>query len=194
MATEQPGVLRTLVMREFPNVQELAPTASLLIESGLLDKARGAFDIAKARHFPPQYLSFVEGQIALVEARTEQAIARLEEAMQQSDTAPQLMRAATKLSEAWLIKGDSARATYVLEQASLRRGWQSAEPQDVLPLAGGWPWLSMREKLAQVYRGVGRLKDAEVIESELQQLLSVADDEHPIKRRLAAQRSGAPAR
>ncbi len=37
-------------------------------------------------------------------------------------------------------------------------------------------------RLADLYRRLGRIDEAKVIESELLQLLSVADDDHPMQR------------
>ena len=42
----------------------------------------------------------------------------------------------------------------------------------------------MRDRLAQLYRQADRIADAERREVDLQLLLAVADDDHPVKRRL----------
>jgi hypothetical protein len=54
--------------------------------------------------------------------------------------------------------------------------------------SSGFEWLKVREQLSRLYRDTGRDADAAAIDGELAQLLAVADEDHPIKRRLA--RSG----
>ena len=93
----------------------------------------------------------------------------------------QITRAAMKLADAWIAKGDPARAMAALEDASARRG-----TLDSLPLMWGLHWLTVRERLARLYREAGRVADGNAIEGELRALLVVADDDHPIKRRLFA--------
>jgi hypothetical protein len=93
------------------------------------------------------------------------------------------MRAALKLTDAWIARGNPARAITELEQASASR-----TILDPLPLTWGLPWLTVRDRLAQLYRQAARIADAEIIESELRQLLVVADNDHPIKRRLSSAR------
>ena len=51
---------------------------------------------------------------------------------------------------------------------------------------GDQEWLLARERLAALYRRVGRIQEAEVLEAQLRAALAVADDDFPIKRRLAA--------
>lgn len=80
---------------------------------------------------------------------------------------------------ACLAKGEVTPAIEVLE---------SAPPRLInvmtRPFGSQADWLQNREKLATLYRRVGRISEAEVIETELITLLAVADDDHPIKRRL----------
>jgi hypothetical protein len=56
-----------------------------------------------------------------------------------------------------------------------------------------WPaathsWLTLRDQLAQLYRRAGQHPDADRVDAELRALLTVADDDHPIKRRLVSGR------
>ncbi|MEO7158494.1 MAG: hypothetical protein ABI039_13080 [Vicinamibacterales bacterium] len=72
--------------------------------------------------------------------------------------------------------GDTPRAIAILEDAVRDR-------LDYDTLQGS-RWLFVRDQLAQMYRRAGRLEEADRADAELRALLVVADDDHPIKRRL----------
>ena len=65
-------------------------------------------------------------------------------------------------------------------------GWSPRAEVVSSDLAAGWEYLALRELLAQLYRRAGRLSEADAVDAELLALLDVADDDHPIKRRLLA--------
>jgi tetratricopeptide (TPR) repeat protein len=118
----------------------------------------------------------IKGELAFAEGRLGDAIAALELAQVSDKTAFQIT---LSLAEAWEARGDDAKAVQLLEDASRYRIQSLA-----YRFAGGYKWLQVRARLAVLYRKIGRIRDADVIENELRQLLVVADDEHPIQRRL----------
>jgi tetratricopeptide (TPR) repeat protein/tRNA A-37 threonylcarbamoyl transferase component Bud32 len=181
-AREDAGALRAFLQRELPNPAD--GIMSLFIDARLLNEAHQLI-AALQRRVPAgsAFLLASEGQLALAEGRLEEAIALLERSQLGTVGQPYAL-AAVKLADAWIAKGDRARAIAALEDASARR-----DTLDALPLTWGLAWLRVRERLARLYREAGRVADAKAIESELRQLLVVADDDHPIKRRLFASKA-----
>jgi hypothetical protein len=72
------------------------------------------------------------------------------------------------------------RAIEVLERASERRF------QAVISNPAGTYWLRSRFELARLYRSIGRVDDARVVEADLEKLLALADADHPILMALKA--------
>lgn len=176
-----PAALRAAIANEFPEPEQVDGLGSTLIEAGLLKRAHKLVASMNIRPQPPvPYMWLVEGQLALAEGRFERAIEKLEQVLPRThENPPQWMRATLKLAEVWVAKHDNARAIDLLERASSRQiGSQH------IPLLWGYTWLSARSRLSELYRKVGRDKDADAVEAELLTLLTVADDDHPIKRRL----------
>jgi hypothetical protein len=85
------------------------------------------------------------------------------------------LKIARQLADAHRGQGHLDKAVTLLEDATRRRS----------ELTHAWEWLRARDRLAELYRDAGRLSDAERVERELMVLLSVADEDHGIKRRLA---------
>jgi ATP/maltotriose-dependent transcriptional regulator MalT len=88
------------------------------------------------------------------------------------------------LANAHVMRGDHWRAIELLDDATHRRGEYDA--------ASAHAWLPLRHRLAELYRTTGRAADSEAAEAELRGLLAVADDGHPIRRRLAAPAPAVP--
>jgi len=200
---EDREAVRTILEHEFreyepPQVSQFAGIVkSMLVDAGLLKRAHEAVAVLKSRnasaknHEHPlahttRLIIVVEGQLAVAEGQYDTATALLEPYLEQPAFQENMVwpRAAIMLAEAWEQKGDLARAIEVLRAASGRRFF----------LVGGTPfnghgWLNVRERLAQLYRKVGRVNDAKTIEAELLALLEVADDDHPIKQRLVQART-----
>jgi hypothetical protein len=184
MQRRDAGQVRAVLAREFPKLEDTAGVISALIESEQIDKARAARDLFAKRPGPSRpYLAFVDGQLALLDGR-------LDEAVQQIDTFLKFQEpgfgyaVAEKLAEALAAKGELDKGITLLESFSRDRS-------SLVTLAPGatrgmWDWLPLRDRLAILYRQAGRHRDADAIESELSALLEVADDDHPIKRRLTA--------
>jgi hypothetical protein len=84
------------------------------------------------------------------------------------------------LAEAWREQGDSTNAAQVL-QAALEKEAFILLDQSVLT---GPLWLKLQAQLSQLYREMGRDKDARKIEDKLRKRLALADTDHPILRQL----------
>ena len=120
---------------------------------------------------------FVAGRVALADGRFDDAIAMLrayEPFRAERDITFRMLTALT-LADAWTSKGDAARAIAELESATRLR---SATTYGV---STGALWIQTRAKLAELYRRTGHVGEAQRIEQHLQQLLIVADDDHPLK-------------
>jgi serine/threonine protein kinase/tetratricopeptide (TPR) repeat protein len=118
---------------------------------------------------------FVAGRVALADGRWDDAIALLQ-AYAPFQAERDRMLTATNLADAWIGKGDAARAIAELESATRLRSETTAGPSST-----GALWIQTRAKLAELYRRTGQVSEAQRIEQHLQQLLIVADDDHPLK-------------
>ncbi len=120
------------------------------------------------------------GQLALAEGRLEDAIKYLTDAVSAETNfgSPGNWRMSTKLAEALHTAGRTAEAIEVLETATRARGRAATGP------SSGYAWIAAREQLSNLYRAAGREADARAVRSQLLVLLSVADDDHPVKLRI----------
>ena len=84
------------------------------------------------------------------------------------------------LAEAWREQGDLTNAAEVLRVALEKESFLLLD-QSVLT---GPLWLKLQAQLSQLYREMGRDKDARKIEDKLRSLLALADADHPILRQL----------
>ncbi len=73
-------------------------------------------------------------------------------------------------------QGDTSAALQVLESASANR----ARVNYYISIVGGPFWMRDEMDLAQLYRRLGRIQDAEKIENELRKLLAYADPDFPL--------------
>jgi hypothetical protein len=80
------------------------------------------------------------------------------------------------LAEAWREQGDSTYAAQVLRAALEKEAFLLLD-QSVLT---GPLWLKLQAQLEQLYREMGRDKDARKVEDELRKRLALADPDHPI--------------
>jgi tetratricopeptide (TPR) repeat protein len=186
---EDRDAMRAVLGRAYPDIlaQELGggwvtfgEQIRLLVEAGLLERAREAAATIKLRNPTPVVL-LLEGELAVAEGRDETGVALLQQYLAQSTEPenPSWVRAAITLAGVLVHTGDLPRAVEILEAASERR-YGLAGPAS----SHAYAWLAARERLVDVYRSAGRVSEADAVEAELLALLEVADDDHPIKRRL----------
>ena len=174
--------LRAVLARHYPDAEGAINIMSVLIDAGQLSAAHRALALATAARPlwpPPRYLNLVRGQLALAEGRPREAITHLERPV--ADAEPfrgsrQWARTTITLANAHVAIGNSEQAVRLLEDAAANRAEYDA--------ASAHAWLAVRGRLAQLYRQVGRDADAEAAEAELVVLLAVADENHPINKRL----------
>jgi serine/threonine-protein kinase len=151
---------------------------SALIDAGKSDVVRQVFapkaPLRDRRHLP----ELVDALLAASDGRTARDTQLLERFVEQREPrAYDLgMRASLKLAEIMFATGDHVRAITTLERTALR-----PRNQDLFDSSVN----RAQDLLARLYRQVGRTSKAEAIESGLRQLLAMAPDDHPIKRRLA---------
>jgi hypothetical protein len=89
-------------------------------------------------------------------------------------------------ADAWLRKGDIEPAIIALESSTRQRA------ATTFGASSAALWMRTRARLADLYRKAGRVTEAEAIEEHLRRLLAVADDDHPLKMRLARTATDSP--
>ena len=186
---EDQEALRASLTEHFPTLENAGGLVSAYLQAGLLEQGRQLIEVQ--RHLsaarPSQFsqdLLMLEGHLALVEGRADEAAHRFNRFLENHGSRPQgqrWRRVKRLLAEALIAMDDHGGAVAVLESASDRAiatmGW---------PLNGQAEWLQIRERLATLYRRLGRDREAAAVEEELRTLLALADENHPIKRRLTA--------
>lgn len=119
-------------------------------------------------------LKVCRGEIALARGHTAQAIPLLEQGIKAAESSVDwgfFYAGWESLAVAYQQQGDLFGAVRALEDGSHEIEYGSF----------GRPfWLRMKARLAQLYRKVNRLDDAQRIEAELLRLLAYADPDHPI--------------
>ena len=147
---------------------------------------RGRYKTATMGLSPAQVvaalMTTVRGELARLEGRLGEAIPLLEQGLGELQlnnlngwTLSYL--ASDSLALAWLAQGEPSQAARVLDEAA------QALPARRTALYG-FSWLTVELRRAQVYRQLGRVAEAEQIESGLRTLLAHADPDHVILREL----------
>jgi len=175
--------LRQVLTRLWSKPEELFNFATPFIEAGMVPESRRLLTMHRSLQVGApdnltQYLRMLEGGLALIEGRPSAAIEPFETFLADRNSPPHPSREARVrrwLADAWVAQGEVAPAIAVLEATT---------PRQINDFAGA-DWLQNREYLARLYRRIGRISEADAIDAELRTLLTVADDDHPIKRRLA---------
>ncbi len=186
---ENPVALRPLLNELFPSPREAlgghggwnASVSQAFVEAGMFDQAEELAEVwrSQAGTDRPTLSILVDAQLALAQGRVERGVELLEGLTRTTDDNPFFIRrnASLVLARFWIGRGEHARAVATLEdivRQPLANPFESLMPE----------YVRVRERLAQAYRGVGRIAEAEGIEADLRQLLAVATDDHPMKRRL----------
>ena len=140
----------------------------------LLDKWRSRMDAAD--------LALLRGQVALMGGLTTDAVRLLTEsvASREDRHGSPALSASLGIARAIRRSGDAHQAVHVLEEASRNR-YASC----LWPGVNAHLWVQLRHELAGLYRVVGRLDDAVAVESQLNTLLALADDDYLVKPRAA---------
>jgi tetratricopeptide (TPR) repeat protein len=89
-------------------------------------------------------------------------------------------------ADAWLLKGQIEPAIKALEESTRERA------ATTFGASSAALWMHTRARLADLYRKAGRVTEAEASEEHLRRLLAVADDDHPLKMRLARTATDSP--
>jgi hypothetical protein len=184
---ENPALLRPLLNRLFPSPRQAlgghggwnASVAQALVEAQMFDQAGELVDVwrAQAGTDRPVLAILVDAQLALAQGRVARGVQLLEGLTRITDDFFIRRNASLSLGGIWISSGEHARAVAILEgivRQPLAHPFESLEPE----------YVRVRERLAQAYRGVGRIAEAEEIEADLRKILAVATDDHPMKRRL----------
>lgn len=152
----------------------------LMARSGLLSEARRAIadrdrsKVWEETHHGKGYSKVMHGELELASGQPAKAISLLEEGTA-SIRRPRSFTSflgPEALANAWEEMGNLPKAIEGLELISREK------PRG--DMAMGFAWMRDEWQLAQLYRKVGRVQDAERIEAELRKLLAVADPDHPI--------------
>jgi tetratricopeptide (TPR) repeat protein len=171
--SETPGAF-PLVYPETMSI--LQARAGLLSEAERFVTAQELLE-EEERNLPA--LHVVRGEIALVHGDLAGAIAEFEEAIKLDDgrgqkrPGPGFYLGSESLAAALAKTGDVPRAIEVLERNPERR-------DAVIRGTTGAYWLRNQLELAKLYRRASRVAEAQAVEAELANLLSVADRDHPI--------------
>ena len=150
--------LRAVLARTYPQVDDAQRLATPFIEAGLVAESRRLVALHQAATVRPhritQYLRMLEGGLAVIEGRPGAAIGLLQAFLDNNAPLPHPSREARVrrwLADAWVAKGEVTPAIEVLE---------SAPPRLInvmtRPFGSQADWLQNREKLATLYRRVGR--------------------------------------
>ena len=184
VAREDRHALRILLKRLFPDPEKALggsgglneSVISAFVDAGLLDSAQRL--VAMGPQNADLQMLF-DAKLALAQGRVTHGVERLEHFLNEDPPATSRLRTrgSLVLAEVWATRGDAKRAVAVLE--STFRGPRHLF-EDLLP-----EHLRLRERLAQLYRQLDRIPEAETIESDLRQLLAVAQGDHPMKLRLS---------
>jgi tetratricopeptide (TPR) repeat protein len=178
-AENRDGLRLTLARRASLAATErrAAPSPSEWLESGSLADARAA--AAKVAIGSPQF-NRVHGEVALAEGRVDEALTLLQEALRTERNGYTRPRLARYIADGLVRKQRLPAAIAGLEAVT-------SEPRSrtLSNSMMGFTWLAARSQLAELYRMNGRTAAADAVDRELATLLSVADDDHPIRQRLA---------
>jgi serine/threonine-protein kinase len=183
---ENPAELRPLLHKLFPSPRQAlgghggynASVSQAFVEAKMFEQAGQLVDVWRSQAGAESLAILVDAQLALAQGRVTHGVQLLDELTRIPDQFWIRRNASLLLARSWMGRGEYARAVTTLEDVvrqPLANPFESLIPE----------YLRVRERLAQAYRGVGRISEAEVIEADLRKILAVATDDHPMKRRLS---------
>jgi DNA-binding winged helix-turn-helix (wHTH) protein/tetratricopeptide (TPR) repeat protein len=151
----------------------------VVVRAGLLDKVE-----AKLReHTGTNHsIQVVRAEFDMARGRTKEGVALLEKGLDGMQLLPggAFYLGSETLARAYEKQGDLDAALRVLQRAAAGKGKVSP---CIGPFGGAW-WLRDELQLADLYRKMGRMPEAERVENELRKMLIYADADHPILREL----------
>ena len=181
--------LRELVTTHYPVITQgrldfqWALYAFYLYQLDMLGELR---DIAARNQAagPASVAREIDGYLALGEGRVDDGLRLFQSATKAGFEDPWARgRVALVVADAWRARGELERATTVLESET--NNWLL----ETLDFGAVALWVVARDRLADLYRSMGRTKEAETIDAELLKLLAVADADHPVLARIKARQN-----
>ena len=171
---------------------ELGLTSSVVMgRSGLWDRVE-----TKMRGSPPDAgIEVLQGELAIARGHTKRGTVLLEKGLEGLRTFPvgAFYLGSETLARAYEKQGDLDAALRVLKRASDAKQKAAYSCAATGGMSGEW-WLRDELQLADLYRKIGRVPEAEQVENELRKMLIYADADHPIVLALKKpKRSGAVA-
>jgi DNA-binding winged helix-turn-helix (wHTH) protein/tetratricopeptide (TPR) repeat protein len=137
---------------------------------------------------PPSAINLVilRGELALARGDTAQAVRFFEDVLSRRPTpfgGGVIFFCYESLAKIYRKQGRLDDALHLLQQASARKPRTYSNP---IGSSGtfAWNWMRTELQLADVYREMGRVSEAEKVEAELSNLLTYADPDHPMLREL----------
>ena len=149
---------------------------SLLVREGMLRQANALAQ--KYSDWRPQYRNDAMGELLLAQGKTLSGTRLLRAGLdeQRNHAYPTYFLGADSLARAYERESNFSAALEVLETASADR----VRANGPFKMSGATLWMQDQMDLAQLYRRLGRDKDAEKIEDELRKLLTYADPDYPM--------------
>lgn len=155
----------------------ISPMAvSLLVREGMVHQANSFAQ--KYNEWRPQFRNVAMGELLFSQGKTMSAAPLLRDGIneERNHAYPTYFLGAASLARAYERNGNFSAAVEVLESASADR----ARANGPFKMSGATLWMRNQMHLAQLYRRMDRVKDAETIEAELRTLLAYADPDYPM--------------
>jgi len=149
----------------------------VMIQTGLWKEVE-----ARIRERPPDNpaIQILRGEIAISRGQTKEGIALLERGIEAMRNFPlgSFYLGSQMLARTYEKQSNLDAALRVLRQASDAKG-KAYNCLSGGPMNGVW-WLADELQLADLYRKMGRVSEAEQVEDELRKMVIYADADHPI--------------
>jgi tetratricopeptide (TPR) repeat protein len=161
-----------------------------LVQAGAFDEIRKVVAWAREnnRAGPPSNSLDVEGQLAMIDGRTDEAIRLFQLARAAGAPLYHDLRMALVIADVRKSRGQIAEGIGVLEDSS-RGGWSECAMYAHPPYCVAH-WLRVRDLLSDLYRRTGRIQESQAVDAQLFKLLAVADADHPVLAHLRARKEG----